>query len=274
MLSACEEGNLDEVDRFIEEVGDVNIRVQLGDTFTTPLIHSAKGRQYSVVEHLITSVKGGAESIDECDSDGRTVLHYACMHGKLSIVKMLLYKFPILSIDFLEKLVNDLNGPIWAIDITDVAQHVFSQLHRCGPFIECEDNERNKPIMLAAKKRNYDIACFLICHGADVKCLSYDHGQKVLSWAIGNCHWIAIKVLISGGFLGVKQFHAISSYGCLSKLKELPDSVVGPLASKILTFAITNNIYKVFLKNFIANNFAIDGLLDTNHCPNVGCTKR
>jgi ankyrin repeat protein len=187
------------------------------------------------------------------------------MHGKLSIVEMLLYKFPVLStIGFLEEFVNDPSRPIWAMDFTSVAQHAFSQLNRRGHFIECEDNERNKPIMLAAKKRNYDIACLLICYGADVKCLSYDHGQKVLSWAIGNCHCNAIEVLISGGFLGIEQFHAISSYECLSKLKELPDSLSGPLASKILTFAITNNIYKVILKNFIANNFAIDGFLDTN----------
>ena len=270
MLSACKEGNLDKVDSLISKVGDVNIRVQLGDTFTTPLIHAAKNGQYWVVKHLIATVKC-VESIDECDSDGRTVLHYACMHGKLSIVLMFLAKLPRISTNR-ESVVNMTALTIISINNL-LAETLLEQQPRAygtyqtirkRRFIECKDNGRNKPIMLAAKNANYDIVSLLIAHGADVTCLSYDDGKRVLSWAIGKCEWEAIDLLISSGFLGIEQFHVISSncYECLSKINKLPNSAVS--LRKILSFAIVNNLHTEILRNFIANGISIDGFLDTN----------
>ena len=251
MLSACKEGNLDKVDRLISKVRNVNRRVQLGDTFTTALIHAAKNGQYSVVEHMSAKC---VESIDKCDSDGRTVLHYACMHGKLSIVKMLLAKHS--------------GAAPWAagIDLFYSMDGRTLRNSRKRQFIECKDNEHNTAYMLAAKKGNYDIVCHLICQGADVKCLSYDEGKRALSWAIVNGDWEhsweTVNVLIISGFLGIEQFHAISTRECLSKFKYRFLAVAVSLR-KIFTFAITKKLYTVELMTLIPNSI-VNGLLDTN----------
>ena len=249
MLSACKEGNLDEVDHLTRKVGDVNIRVQLGDTFTTPLIHAAKNGRYSVVERLIAKC---VESIDQCDSDGRTVLHYACMHGKLSIVKMLLEKLsPSWIVTFNLQLESSIGG----------SSNPPKRL-----FINQKDNEHNTAIMLAAKKVNYDIVCHLIRHSADVTCLPYNEGKNALSWAIVNGDWEhsgeAVNLLIISGFLGIEQFHAISTCERLSKFKYRFLAVAASLR-KIFTFAITKKLYTVELISLIPNS-TVYGLLDTN----------
>ena len=231
----------------MEEVSDVNIRVQLGDTSTTPLIHAAKNGQYSVVEHLSAKC---VESIDQCDSDGRTVLHYACMHGKLSIVDMLLDKY---------------SG---AASLGAAFILVFYSGKRLLNFIDLKDNGHDTASMLAAKKANYDIVCHLICHGADVKCLPYNEGKRALSWVIANYDlehsWKTVNSLIISGFLGIEQFHAISTCERLSKFKyRFLASAVAASLRKIFTFAITKKLYTVELISLIPNSI-VNGLLDIN----------
>jgi ankyrin repeat protein/GTPase SAR1 family protein len=267
LLSACKEGNLDEVDRLIKEVGDVDKTVHLGDAFTTPLIHAAKNGQYTVVKHLSAKCTKRL-SIDKCDSDGRTVLHYACIHGELNIVKMLLDRLICIHAHCYErsrykaKWTSVLSlGLVSTMSMR--ADHLGLQLYREQlAFVNGEDNEHSKPIMLAAKKDRYDIVSLLIAHGADVTCLSYDDGNKALSWTIGKCEWEAVNVLISEGFLGIGQFHTISAFECLSEIKKLYNSAISQ--EKILSFAIRNNLDTAVVTNLIVNGIGITGLLDTN----------
>ena len=258
MPSACKEGNLGEVDRLIKKVGNVDKTVQLGDTCTTPLIHAAKNGKYSVVDHL--SVKC-AESIDQCDSDGRTVLHYACMHGKLSIVKMLLARLQRIHSHYCDTGNNTVAelASVLSLGLLDDRATFWQLYDKRLTFVNGEDKEHNKPIMLAAKTASYDIVSLLIAHGADVTCLSYDDGNKALSWAIGNSEWEAVNVLISEGFLGIGQVRALSASECLSKIIESAIS-----QEKLLSFAIRNNLDTAVVTNLIVNGIGIHGLLDTN----------
>jgi ankyrin repeat protein/GTPase SAR1 family protein len=263
LLSACKEGNLDEVDRLIKEVGDVDKTVHLGDAFTTPLIHAAKNGQYRVVEHLIAKC---TKSIDEYDSDGLTVLHYACMHGKLSIVKMLLARLQRIHSHYCDHTNSVVKwASVVSLGLLDGVSNRANFWQLYGKrliFVNGKDNEHSKPIMLAAKKDRYDIVSLLIAHGADVTCLSYDDGNKALSWTIGKCEWEAVNVLISEGFLGIGQFHTISAFECLSEIKKLYNSAISQ--EKILSFAIRNNLDTAVVTNLIVNGIGITGLLDTN----------
>ena len=247
-------------------MGDVDKTVHLGDAFTTPLIHAAKNGQYTVVKHLSAKCTKRL-SIDKCDSDGRTVLHYVCIHGELNIVKMLLDRLICIHAHCYErsrykaKWTSVLSlGLVSTMSMR--ADHLGLQLYREQlAFVNGEDNEHSKPIMLAAKNAHYDIVCHLIVqHRADVTCLSCDDGKRVLSWAIDKCEWKAIDLLISSDFLGIEQLHAISASECLSNFKKLYNSS----QKRILSFAITNNLDTAVVTNLIVNGIGITGLLDTN----------
>ena len=190
-FEACEEGNLNEVKKFIKEGYDVNKINQRSFVPRTLLMYAAGEGRFDVVNYLIDH---GAD-VNKRAFNLRTALYYASERGHLKVVETLLSKGAEIDVgDFVRCTPLMLAAEMGHIDISlylvdhcaDVnkkdrhkrtALHYASErgdlkvveaLHSKGTEIDVEDKDHCTPLMLAAGRGHIDILLYLIDHGADV----------------------------------------------------------------------------------------------------------
>ena len=220
-FKACEEGNLDEVKKFINKGYDVNTTNERSFPPKTPLMYAAGEGRFDVVKYLIDH---GADVSKKVWHE-RTALHYASERGYLKVVEALLSKgaeidveggdhcTPLMlaaergHIDISLCLIDhgaDVNKKdgrkrtalYYASERGDLK--VVEALLSKGAEIDVEDKDRCTPLMLAAGRGHIDISLCLIDHGADVN--KKDHcKQTALHYASESGDLKVVEALLSKG---------------------------------------------------------------------------
>ena len=221
---ACEEGNLEKVEEFIEQGHDANKRDNRYHGYgRTPLMYAAGEGRYDVVKCLI----GHGADVKEKNFANRTLLHYASEGGNLKVVELLLSTNESVQIDqednghrtplmlAAEKRHGDVllclidhGADVSKKDCNErTALHYASEngllnmvelLLSKGAEIDVEDNNHNTPLMLAAKRGHNDISEHLINCGADVH-KKDGRNRTALHFASESGHLEIVELLLSKG---------------------------------------------------------------------------
>ena len=196
-FKACEEGNLDKVQKYIKKGCDVNRNSEETVSYgKTPLMCAASEGRFDVVKYLIDC---GAD-VNEKGYLKQTALHYASGRGDLKVVEALLSKGAEIDVEDEYRCTPLMLAAGWGhIDIllylidhgADVNKKGYRKptaLHYAskrgdlkvvealldkGAEIDVEDEYLRTPLMLAAGWGHIDILLYLIDHGADVNKKGY-----------------------------------------------------------------------------------------------------
>ena len=221
---ACEEGNLEEVEEFIEQGYDVNKRDDRYHGYgRTPLMYAAGEGRYDVVKCLIDH---GAD-VGQKNLANRTLLHYASEGGNLKVVELILstskgaqigeedngHRTPLMLAaekghsDVLLRLI-DHDADVNKRDCNE--RTAFDYACECGRLevvelllskgveIDLEDNYHWAPLILAAKNGHSDVFLYLINHCVDVSKKDSRH-RTALHYASEYGHLKVVELLHSKG---------------------------------------------------------------------------
>ncbi|XP_046569715.1 poly [ADP-ribose] polymerase tankyrase-2-like [Haliotis rubra] len=221
LLAACRDGNMAEVKRVLE-LGQVDINCRGGGERQTLVMWAAERGHREVVELLLSR---GAD-LSLVDTDGNSILHYACGGGDVGTVEL------ILSMDVVD--VNCRGGwrsrtPVMAAalegqrdvvellmrrraDVSLVDEDDNSILHyACGGGdvrmvelilsmdvvdVNCRGRWRRTPVMAAALEGQRDVVELLMRRRADVSLVDEDD-NSILHYACGGGDVRMVELILS-----------------------------------------------------------------------------
>lgn len=148
------------------------------------LIEAVKTKNRALVKVLLGKFNG---NIDRKDSDGKSVLFYACEDGSLNMFEMLLEKGADIDVT------DNVGDTLLHAAVKSGNKSIIQLLLDRGVYIDEKNNDGRTPLMIAAIKSRADIAKYLVEQGADIS-VRDDNGNNAFKYAVtgGNKQLIAL----------------------------------------------------------------------------------
>lgn len=214
------------------------------------LIEAVKTGNRALVKVLLEKFDG---NINRKDSEGKSVLFYACEQGNLTMAELMLKK----NAD-IEVMDNDGNTLLHAA-VGSGNKPILKLLLDGGLYIDAKNNEGRTPLMTAAMKSRADIAKYLVEQGADIAAKD-NRGNNAYKYAVtgGNKQLILLLMddIEEKTKNGNNALHIAVASGSLEAVK----AVAGECAELInekndegetpIFLAAKNNQY-VIMKNLV-----------------------
>ena len=192
---------------------DVGIQNSIG---RTAAIYAIIAKQPQLVKAFLPLM--GTDT-DDADTEGFTMIHYACQYGQAEIVKLLLERNP----DSVNRVSNVGETPLMmAARASNLL--IVKQLRAAGAEVGCSNAKGVTALHLAAILGNVSLGKTLLAAGADIDAKTLD-GQTPLMYAVirGKSEFAQMLVLESADVNAVDNYQGSAlSYAILA---ELPQTV-------------------------------------------------
>ncbi|KAL3120895.1 hypothetical protein niasHT_004526 [Heterodera trifolii] len=190
--------------KLMVKVANVNLR--MADHGFTPLQLACEVGHLGIVKLL---VEEGKADIESADSYGKTALMVACSFQKCDIVRYLIGKRA--KVDRTDaKGISPLH-----LECIDGHLEIVKLLVEVGKAdIENRDSYGNAPLMIASKKRKFDIAYYLIEKGAKVDRANAKGISPLLSACIDG-HLEIVKLLVEVGKADIEKADSVIGWSPL-----------------------------------------------------------